>query len=123
MAIDYNLIGIRLKNARIKKGYTQEKLSEIIGVTDAYVSRIERGSAHISLPRLDEFCTLLDITMSYVLSGVSENSEDYLNPQISNLLKDRSPEEKKAIYKVTDIVVKEIFSLKNSDTLNDKKAN
>lgn len=41
MALDYKLIGKRLKNARIKKGYTQDALAEIMNVSIAYLSRIE----------------------------------------------------------------------------------
>lgn len=41
MALDYKLIGKRLKNARVLKGYTQDKLAELMDVSIAYLSRIE----------------------------------------------------------------------------------
>ena len=44
MALDYNIIGERLKKARIDNNLTQEKLAEKLDVSIAFLSRIERGS-------------------------------------------------------------------------------
>lgn len=44
MALDYNIIGERLKKARIDKNMTQEKLAEQIDVSVAFLSRVERGT-------------------------------------------------------------------------------
>ena len=49
MALDYNIIGERLKKARVEKNMTQEKLAEQLDVSIAFLSRIERGSSHINL--------------------------------------------------------------------------
>ena len=43
MALDYNIIGERLKKARVEKNMTQEKLAEQLDVSIAFLSRIERG--------------------------------------------------------------------------------
>ena len=48
MALDYNIIGERLKKARIDKNMTQEKLAEQIDVSVAFLSRVERGTSHIN---------------------------------------------------------------------------
>ena len=53
MALNYSIIGMRLKQARIDKKLTQEKLAEELDVSVAYVSRVERGSTEIGLKRLD----------------------------------------------------------------------
>ena len=47
MALDYSIIGERLKKARIDNNLTQEKLAEKLDVSIAFLSRIERGSSHI----------------------------------------------------------------------------
>ena len=41
MAVDYDLIGERLKKARLAKGLTQENLAESLNISIAYLSRIE----------------------------------------------------------------------------------
>lgn len=45
MAVDYTIIGERIKNARKEKNMTQEKLAEQMGVSIAFLSRIERGNS------------------------------------------------------------------------------
>lgn len=52
MALDYTIIGERLKKARLEKNLTQEQLAEQIDVSIAFLSRVERGSSHINLKRL-----------------------------------------------------------------------
>ena len=84
MALDYNIIGERLKKARTDKGLTQEKLSEQLDVSIAFLSRIERGSSHISLKRND--------------------SKTYLSSEFDELLKTSSPEKQKLIYKIAKVI-------------------
>ena len=74
MALDYNIIGERIKRARISKGLTQEQLAEKLDVSIAFLSRIERGSSHINLRRLDEICNILGISQGFILEGTSEDS-------------------------------------------------
>ena len=55
MAIDYNIMGERIKKARLEKQLTQENIAEKLDVSVAFLSRIERGSSHINLKRLQQF--------------------------------------------------------------------
>ncbi len=104
MALDYKLIGERLRKARIKKGYTQEKLAEVMDLSIAYVSRIENGKTRLNLKRLNEICTLLDTSESYILNGVSDNSSSYLNNELSSILQDCSSKDKELIYQIATII-------------------
>lgn len=104
MAIDYKIIGERLKKARIEKNLTQEKLSESLNVSIAYLSRIETGTTKINLKRLNEICNILGISESEILSGSSDDSENYLNADLSELLKNCSPEKQRLIYKIANII-------------------
>ena len=52
MAVDYSIIGWRLKQARLKAELTQQQLAEKTNLSVAFISRIERGSSHINLKRL-----------------------------------------------------------------------
>ena len=105
MALDYKLIGQRLKKARLSKGLTQDNLAEKLNVSVAYLSRIETGSIRINLPRLNEICTELEITESFVLSGTAENSNAYLNTEFSDLLKNIPPEKQKLLYKIASLLI------------------
>ena len=107
MAIDYKIIGKRLKKARLSKNLTQEKLAETLNVSIAYLSRIETGSARINLKRLDEICKILDVSDIEILSGTSDISANYLNSDIGEILKNCSPEKQRLIYKIANIIAED----------------
>lgn len=104
MALDYNIIGSRIKQARLAKNYTQEDLAEQIDISVAFLSRVERGYSHINLKRLNQICGLLDVTEGYVLNGASSNSQNYLDKEFSELLKNCSPEKQRLIYNVAKTI-------------------
>lgn len=105
MALDYGIIGSRIKQARLAKNLTQEDLSEQLDVSVAFLSRVERGSSHVNLKRLTQICKILDISEGYVLSGASNSSENYLDREFAELLKKCSPEKQKMIYNVVKAIV------------------
>ena len=88
MALDYSIIGQRIKQARLAKNYTQDELSEKLDVSIAFLSRVERGSSHINLKRLHQLCNLLDVSEGYILNGASSDSENYLTQEFNDLIKD-----------------------------------
>ena len=104
MALDYNIIGERLKKARTEKGLTQEKLAEKLDVSIAFLSRIERGSSHISLKRLSQVCDILGVTEGMILNGSSSASKTYLSSEFDALLKDLTPDKQKLIYKIAKVI-------------------
>ncbi len=105
MAIDYTVIGQRIKQARLAKSLTQEELAEKVDISVAFLSRVERGNSHINLKRLNQVCGLLDVTEGYILNGASSNSSNYLNKEFSELIKSCSPEKQKLIYNVAKVIV------------------
>ncbi len=107
MALDYNVIGERLKKARNDKKITQEKLAEQLDVSIAFLSRIERGSSHINLKRLSQICEILGVSEGYILNGSSSDSKNYLNSEFSNVLNNISSEKQKLIYKIAKVISEE----------------
>lgn len=104
MALDYTVIGQRLKEARLAKNYTQEELAEQIDISVAFLSRVERGNSHINLKRLNQLCGLLDVTEGYVLNGASSNSKNYLDKEFAELLRHCSPDKQKLIYNIAKTI-------------------
>ena len=107
MALDYTIIGERLKKARLEKNLTQEQLAEKLDVSIAFLSRVERGSSHINLKRLTQICNILGISEGLILNGTSEDSKDYLNSDFKEILDKASPDKQKLIYKIAEIIVNE----------------
>lgn len=118
MAIDYGVIGSRIKKARLAKGMTQDDLASKIDISVAFLSRVERGSSHINLKRLNQLCDLLDVSEGYLLNGASSNSQNYLDKEFTDLIKSVSPETQKMIYNVAKTIVdtqREQEELKNQE--------
>ena len=107
MALDYKIMGERLKNARLAKGMTQDQLAEKINVSVAFLSRIESGKTRINLVRLNEICDITGVSEAYILGGTSKNSSNYLTDEFNSLLKNCPPEKRKQIYEIAKIIVNE----------------
>lgn len=105
MALDYSVIGERLKKARLAKNLTQEKLAEELDVSVAFLSRAERGNVKINLSRINQICDILDISISDILTGTASNSKDYLTDDFSNLLKNCPPDKIKLIYDIAKVII------------------
>ena len=55
------LLRTNIKKFRLEKGFTQEKLSELSGISSDYLSEIERGKRTPSLKRLILIAETLNI--------------------------------------------------------------
>ena len=73
--IDYQLMGERIKNKRNEKGISQEKLAETMDVSVAYLSRVERGTAQITLKRLAQISNILQVPIEEFITGVTKEED------------------------------------------------
>lgn len=110
MALDYTIIGERLKNTRLEKKLTQEKLAEKLDVSVAFLSRIERGLSHINLKRLNQICEILEVSEGYILNGTANTSKQYLISEFNDILDKCSPDKQKLIYEIAKTIVKNNFN-------------
>ena len=60
MEINYKDIGVLVKQERINKNITQEKLAELSGVSVTHMSNIENANTKLSLPVLINIANALD---------------------------------------------------------------
>ena len=107
MAIDFCIIGSRLKQARIDAGLTQQEMAEKTNLSVAFISRVERGTSHINLKRLSEFCSILHVSEGYILNGSSDEDAKYLYDEFNNILQKCSPEKRKLIYKLSKVIAED----------------
>ena len=98
--IDYKMIGIRIKQARIQKGMTQQQFAEKLDLSVPYISKIETGKAKISLPRLVGISNILGVDEGSLLSGTNVGSCEYLNKELNSIVQEFSPDEKNFAYKM-----------------------
>ena len=107
MRVDYKKLGHRLKIAREKKQLTQEQLAERIGVSNNYISNIERNHSIPSLDTIVKLCNILDITPDYLVLDSLYSSSGYLQDEIAEMLKHCSPKTIRLISRVIKAIIEE----------------
>ena len=70
-------IGARLCQKRKEKGYTQEKLAELIDVTPQMISYAEQGRKAMRPENIIKICTALNISADYLLMGKETVSSSF----------------------------------------------
>ncbi len=58
---DYVLFLQQLREARKKAGLTQEQLAELLGQTQSFISKVERGERRLDVVELRAFCIALGV--------------------------------------------------------------
>lgn len=62
-------IGVNIQRAREKAGYTQEKLSELLGISTKHMGAIEQGASGVTLEAIRALCSLLGVSADYLIFG------------------------------------------------------
>lgn len=85
-------IGKRIQQYRKKRGSTQKKLAEKVGLSTNYISAVERGVNAINLDKLVDIMNCLDFSADEIFVDVLNNSCEIkvslLTEQISSLPKE-----------------------------------
>lgn len=74
-----NIFGIRLKQLRKNKGYTQQQLAELLGISTSAVGMYEQGRREPENSILSKICAILDTTTDYLIGispDISVKSQD-----------------------------------------------
>ena len=75
--MDKQKTGELIKNARIKKGYTQVELGDLLGVTNKAISRWEKGDSFPDIGVIEELSRILDIRIQDIVIGeIKEQNTD-----------------------------------------------
>lgn len=88
LMLDYKAIGRRIAFYRKKINMTQAVLSERLDITESYISQVERGTAKISLSRLDETADILGVDIACLVSDRAADNGSFVNSEIFEIIKD-----------------------------------
>ena len=94
-------LGKRIRESRIKKGYTQQDLADRSDIGAVYISEIERG---IKMPSLHIFIKIidsLDVSADYILRDEISSGKEYVCMEITEKLLTLTPSQRKT---ATDIL-------------------
>lgn len=102
--MDYRMLGKRIREERLRLNLTQERLSEEIEISTAYLGQIERGERSLTLDKLVKLANRLGVTVDYLLSDSILISSDNQTDRILQLLQDKSIEEKEMAFQVLNTI-------------------
>jgi len=94
------LLGERIKELRKKKGFTQDKLAEIVEIDSKHLSRIECGSNFPSLELLNKISTTLEIEPNVLFSTSHLKDKKTLVKEINSILEKENLESIRSFYKI-----------------------
>jgi transcriptional regulator with XRE-family HTH domain len=86
--LNYALIGRRIVEIRKKKGFSQEVLAEMAGVSPSHIGHIERADTKLSVAALVSIANALDVAPDKILADVADNAEKHLAGDFAELIED-----------------------------------
>lgn len=93
-------LGERIRHLRKARGLTQEQLAQAAGISDKYLSEVERGASKVSVEILDKIATGLNIGIQDILSLTSEEDRGQLESYLFRLIKGASDEQLATLHRV-----------------------
>ena len=102
--LDYLKLGAKVKEIRLSKGLTQEKLAELVGCNTSHISNTENCHTKVSLNVLLAIANALDTSVDYLLSNQYENSSLALDNEILRALQNCDNQKKEKILKIIEIL-------------------
>ena len=101
-------IGIRIREARKKKDFTQQMLADAIGVSEIYISQLERGMKLPSLALFIQIITALDISADYILRDTVPTGKDFVYEEVAELLEGLTPKQRRGAIDILDAYVQSL---------------
>lgn len=98
------VFGQILRDFRLKNNLTQEQLSEKLGISLKYISRIENGNNGIKTQTLINYMNLLGITPNTIYNSFITNKEIKGNIELSEKINLLSEEKKAFVSSIVDLL-------------------
>ena len=98
------VFGNILREFRIKSGFTQEQISEQLGISLKYISRIENGNNGVKTQTLINYMNILGINPDTLYSEFITNPEVKENIKLSEKINSLSKEKKLFISSIIDLL-------------------
>ncbi|MBA2213611.1 helix-turn-helix domain-containing protein [Sellimonas intestinalis] len=102
--IDYAKLGIKIKELRLHRGYTQDSLAEAVGCNTSHISNIENNHTKVSLNVLFGIANVLDTSIDYLLSNQYRNTKLALDNELDRAIRKCSIEQKEKLLKIIEIL-------------------
>ncbi|MCR5261965.1 MAG: helix-turn-helix domain-containing protein [Candidatus Gastranaerophilales bacterium] len=98
------LFGKRIKELRKKNGYTQEQLSEKLGVFQKQIGNIETGTCFTTMNNLEKLSDIFDVEIKDLFDFNHLENRDTAIQKINDILAKSSDEEVQKFYKIINAI-------------------
>ena len=71
------LLGLKIKEIRKQRKLTQEKLSELVGVDNGYISKLEIGQNFPTIGTLEKIANVLEVELSVLFQFTDAKDIDF----------------------------------------------
>lgn len=100
------MIGKRIRVHRHMADITQEELASGIDCSASYISNLENGQARINVLRLIQIAEFLKVDAGELLSGVTPNTRNFLDPDFCEALDKMTDEGKLLLRDIVDAILR-----------------
>lgn len=94
------LLGKQIANLRSKKGFTQEKLAELVNYSPNHISKLESARTNPSFELLVNIAKALDIELKELFNFDEYEDINYIKSEFNKFLKTSDNKRIKALYKI-----------------------
>ena len=93
------LLGLKIKEIRKQRKLTQEKLSELVGVDNGYISKLEIGQNFPTIGTLEKIANVLEVELSVLFQFTDAKDIDFKS-EIIRIYDSLNRDKQLTLYKV-----------------------
>ena len=93
------LLGLKIKEIRKQRKLTQEKLSELVGVDNGYISKLEIGQNFPTIGTLEKIANVLEVELSVLFQFTDAKDIDFKS-EIIRIYDSLNKDKQLTLYKV-----------------------
>lgn len=96
------IVGQRIRNYRVAKGWSQEKLAELSDFHPTYIGQVERGEKNATLESIEKISKALNVPLSKLFEklGTEEDGARNIPLECYELLSEKTKKEQEQIYSI-----------------------
>jgi len=114
--VDKETLGSRIREQRKERNMTLEKFATAVGVSTQFFGDIERGAKMPSVNTLIKIVNNMDISCDYLLRDEVVAAKPYVLDEISEKMKDLSPQHLKIIKDVIFVMADNFMAIEKLNT-------
>lgn len=96
------IVGQRIRNYRIKRGLSQEKLAELADCHPGYIGQVERGEKNATIVSIERIANGLGVPLSRLFEVLPDGSEEMENIPLKcyELISEKTVAEQRCLLKL-----------------------